>query len=109
MISGSFNFVEQAVESFRDGAQFSDAPAFFDEFTYLPKMIGGVAAAWVNESLQAAEDPEKLDALYAEQRQKLIRSGLRPALAATIESGVKTLHFAVVSSIESSRKGSVID
>lgn len=101
LIGGSFNFIRQGIISFSDGLQVvPDAVSFGDEFLELPKMINGVGEAWVAECLKVAEDPKLMDDLYADQRAKLIDAGLEPALAASIESSLKGIHFAIVAAVK---------
>lgn len=104
-----FDFFSQGVKSFKDGVQPVDGLDFLDEFTGIPKAVTGLASNWVKESLEAAQEPEKLDRLYIDQRAKMIGAGVNPALAATIETQVKALHFAVIAAIQSAQRGKVTE
>ena len=81
----------QAIKSFADGAQASDASDFLDEGFAASTGIGGFFKNAKAENATATV--EEIDAAWKRQEAKIVAAGASEIAAASIISGLKTAHF----------------
>ena len=78
----------QALVSFKDGAQASDVFDFSDEALLFKPAIDGLSENFKME--MSIAKPGEIDEIFDEGHQILVDAGLKPMVAFTITSGLKT-------------------
>ena len=98
-IDSLFDTAAQAIESFADGVQFTDIGDFVDEGLNWPNAVEGLKQGFPEEAKKA--DVETIEAMFDEQRAKLVNAGLNPLLVGSIISGLKGTYYTYAAIIQS--------
>lgn len=106
-IHALFNTAGQAIESFVDGVQISDAPDFIDEALSWKGAIDGLKEGFPSEARTASDSDIEL--LFEYPRERLLQAGLNPLLVGSIVSSAKGMYYTYAAVVQNPNQNLVED